>query len=117
MNCRVSCLPDVPPAHTIIYFGGIPTPSAELWVQALASGDAIVAYLCFAGLKAPAQQKKLIIRANGVYTLVHMGAFLRGNYREAHPNGIGFYVVSLIVGAITTAWWGFIRPVVDKQKL
>lgn len=100
------------PNETIKHFGGIPTPSAEFWVQVVASGDILIGFLAFVGLRTRNNEVlKLILQAIAIYNLFHMSTFWYDHtFRKAHPNGPAFYIILLVTSIIACGWWGWWRP-------
>merc|ERR1719197_1368286 len=66
------------PRGTIQNFGGIPTESSIFWTRIAASGDILVAYLCYRGItdKGNKEVRNLVLRALQVYGVVHFGLFM-----------------------------------------
>ena len=100
------------PDGTIRYFGGIPTPSGEFWVQVVASGDIVIGFLALSGLKTRnSEVLKLIFRAICVYNIFHISTFWYNHtFREPHPSGSTFYIVLSIISVIACGWWGWWKP-------
>lgn len=106
------------PDAAIINFGGTPTPTSRFWIQTVAGGDALIAFLCFEALRSgsPAT-KQLVAKSIGVYNAFHMGAFINGHLKhEPQPQGLGVSVVSLIIGSAASLYWGFLPAIRGANK-
>ena len=98
------------PSGSIRNFGGTPSPTACMWVQTVAAGDALVAFLAWEALRSGSvETKRLAARAIGVYNLLHMGSFINGHLNHVpSPQGLGVPVASLILGSAASAYWGWL---------
>lgn len=96
------------PEKSLIKLGGRPSPSAVILVQVIASGEALVSYLCLEGLFSQIpESRRMIMRAVGVYNLFHMGAFWWGHHKHVrNPKGTGMLLFGLLVGTMTSLWYG-----------
>ncbi|RPB12495.1 hypothetical protein P167DRAFT_558793 [Morchella conica CCBAS932] len=96
------------PSASLAKLGGTPSPSALVLVQVVASGEALVSYLCLEGLFSQIpESRRLVVRAIGVYNLFHMGAFWWGHRRYVrNPKGAGMLAMGLAVGTVTSLWYG-----------
>jgi hypothetical protein len=112
VNVASSCLYLFVPAGTVAYFGGAPTPTATFWCTTAAMGDAVSALWCYTALRAnTACALRDAARGLLLFALVHMGAFVRGNYLIEPLTGGASYVVALLAGVALGSWFGFYRPV------
>lgn len=96
------------PKKSLIKLGGQPSPSAVVLVQVIASGEALVSYLCLEGLLSQIPEtRRMIVRAVGVYNLFHMGAFWWGHHKHVrNPKGTGMLIFGLLMGTMTSLWYG-----------
>jgi hypothetical protein len=109
-----SCLYLFLPAGTVVFFGGVPTPSAIFWCSTAATGDAVSALWCATALRrhTPSGYRDAA-RGLLLFTIVHLGAFARGHYAiEPHPGGGAAYVLWMLVGCLIGLWFGFYRTLV-----
>lgn len=109
-----SCLYLFVPAGTVIFFGGIATPSATFWCSTAATGDAVSALWCATALyKNTASGYREAARGLLLFSAIHLGAFARGHYFiEPHPGGGVSYVLGVIFGFLFGWWFGFYRTLV-----
>lgn len=97
------------PDGTIASFGGKTTPTSRTWVQTVAAGDALFAYLCLEAVcgDASLDTKRMVARAVGVYTVFHMGAFIHGHVvHEPQPRGMAFPLTCLLGCGAASLYWG-----------
>lgn len=96
------------PQQSLVKLGGAPSPSALILVQVIASGEALVSYLCLEGLLSQTpESRRIIVRAVGVYNLFHMGAFWWGHHKHVrNPKGTGMLAFGLLAGTLTSLWYG-----------
>lgn len=96
------------PRKALVKLGGKPSPSALVLVQVVASGEALVSYLCLEGLFSQIpESRRMVVRAIGVYNLFHMGAFWWGHHKHVkNPKGTGVLLFGLIAGTASSIWYG-----------
>lgn len=93
-----------------------PMPREQAWwVQTVAAGDLLVAYLCWVAFW---QHKNrvvttLVMRGVAVYTLLHMLAFWRGAVLAG--KSVATYAVSVAIVLAALAAWGDLLPGGAKQ--
>ncbi|PUU80044.1 hypothetical protein B9Z19DRAFT_1124108 [Tuber borchii] len=99
------------PQPSIVKLGGKPSPTSTVLTQLLASGEALVSYLCLEGLFSDSSEMRaMVVRGVGIYTLIHMGTFWWGHKKHVeNPKGAGTFISSLVVGAGVGVWWGLLR--------
>ncbi|PWW73928.1 hypothetical protein C7212DRAFT_353544 [Tuber magnatum] len=99
------------PTASIVKLGGRPSPTSTVLTQLLASGEALVSYLCLEGLfSSNNEMRAMVVRGVGIYTLIHMGTFWWGHKKHVkNPKGAGTFVGGLLLGAGVGAWWGILR--------
>ena len=109
-----SCLYLFLPAGTVVYFGGVATPSATFWCSTAATGDAVSALWCATALqKHTASGYREAARGLLMFSLIHLGAFARAHYFiEPHPGGGAAYILGILFGCVFGGWFGFFRTLV-----
>ena len=114
-----SCLYLFLPAGTVVFFGGIATPSATFWCSTAATGDAVSALWCATALqKHTASGYREAARGLLAFSLVHLGAFARAHYFiEPHPGGGAQYILGLLLACVLGWWFGFHRTLVIAAPL
>ncbi|RPA94143.1 hypothetical protein L873DRAFT_1474318 [Choiromyces venosus 120613-1] len=99
------------PEPSIVKLGGKPSPTSIVLTQLLASGEALVSYMCLEGLfSSSSEARAMIVRGVGVYTLIHMSTFWWGHKKYVkHPKGAIPFICGLGMGAGVGVWWGVLR--------
>ncbi|UJR24427.1 hypothetical protein I4U23_005803 [Adineta vaga] len=100
------------PGETMKYFGDLPTSSGQFWVRVVASGDILVGFLAFIGLRTRNNEiLKLVLQSIAIYTLFHMSTFWYDHtFRKQHPNGPIFYIILLVMSLAACGWWPWWKP-------
>lgn len=108
------------PDGTVIYFGGVPSPSTNTWVPIVAAGDILCAFLLFAAARSDsAEVKRLVVLSLGVYMIFHLGAFVRGHFFSGVPQPTHVLATYCAMGTLTlpiVLWWGFLHPPQEREK-
>ena len=80
------------------------------WVQCVASGDLLVAYLCWVAFwrYKDTALRATVVRGIGLYTVVHVGAFARGAVLAG--KSLAPYIASIFVMAGALLAWGDLLP-------
>jgi len=96
------------PAGTVQHFNGEPSPTASFWCSVTASGDAYVAWMALMVLLNfhDTKLKKMVLRGNWIYSVLHFGAFwFWHRHGAAHPNP-AMYPVALAIATAGLVAWG-----------
>eukprot|EP01089_Gocevia_fonbrunei_P007418 TRINITY_DN1853_c0_g1_i2.p1 TRINITY_DN1853_c0_g1~~TRINITY_DN1853_c0_g1_i2.p1 ORF type:complete len:155 (-),score=19.49 TRINITY_DN1853_c0_g1_i2:41-505(-) len=108
------------PKGTVEFFGGIYSPSTVLWVRGTGAGDALLSYISFYGAFTDnILVKKYLIRALGLYNILHFGSFLISHYyiQPSLSDGLLLFVWSGFLDSFAAAvWFGFVSPVTSISK-
>ena len=97
------------PAGTVQHFGGTASDTASFWCSVAGSGDAYVAFMSLMALWHfdDRRLRRLVVRGNALYALLHFGAFWYWHRRgPAHPVP-AMYPAALGVAAAALVAWGF----------
>ena len=107
-----TCLYLFLPAGTVVYFGGVASPTATFWCTTAATGDSVSALWCLSALRAnSARELRDAARGLLLFSVVHLGAFVHGHYFIERLTGGASYAGAMLAGMALGTWFGFLRPV------
>ena len=97
----------ISPSGTASYFGGTPSSTSDSWVRIVASGDLLLAYICYSLANKEEELQNLALRSVGIYGVFHCGSYLAAHYLD-NPMNVG-QVVNLGVSTlicVAAYFWG-----------
>jgi hypothetical protein len=97
------------PGGTVAHFGGEVNDTSKFWCSVAASGDVYVIAMIVAVLMNfdDEKLKKIVIRANWLYTVLHGGAFWYWHhFGRPHPQGAAMHPIGLAIASAALFAWG-----------